>query len=190
MAKPRILTKETLLGASRAPIAARRVPSGKPQFAYFRESLQIYSFVLQFQYDLSCNLIAVAYNGDFANKLAAGTPATWSLTVVSTTTWSTFLPVMAAAYVASTLTPDANIAVTRIQAHAIIGPEACKTNAEVQITNGAATSTLAIAAVDNDTGPIGSPFGPGLSPLLLTAELRARAGGVPPARFAMLSTIS
>jgi hypothetical protein len=117
-----------------------------------------------YQYDSGCTLTGVAYNGDFASKSVAGVPGTWSVAVTSTKTWSTFVPVLTSRYAASTLTPEANITVSRMQAHAIVAPVGCTNDAVVEISNGTAagTTSLTISAADNDSGQIAVNYSAGM----------------------------
>jgi hypothetical protein len=108
-----------------------------------------------YRYDADCNLLADAATDDGQGN---GIPGTWMVSVSATKTWSTYLPVLLPAYVASTLTPNADITVSRIQAHVIVPPDACKTNGVIQLSNGTSTGTLVVSSADNDSGPIAIPF--------------------------------
>lgn len=74
----------------------------------------------------------------------------------NTQVWSTFLPDLSLTSMASTLTPDGTIVVTRVQLHSDIIPKGCKSNAVVELTDGtiAGTALITVSGADNDSGPI------------------------------------
>jgi len=71
--------------------------------------------------------------------------------------------------VAGTFTPGNNITVTRVQAQARVAPNACKTDAIVQVSDGTAGGTinLPIKAAANDSGVLGVNFQAG-TPITLS----------------------
>ena len=94
--------------------------------------------------------------------------------------WSSFLPLFSQAYVASTFTPDSNIALTRLQSRAIVSPISCRTNAILQVSDGttAGTVTLTISAAENDTGPIALNYSAG-TPIRVSIITAAQCNTLP-----------
>jgi hypothetical protein len=80
-------------------------------------------------------------------------------------TWNSFVPWLGRARVVSTLTPDAPIVVTRIEVQATTGPEECRRNAVLSITDGTAagTKSMPIARATNDSGALALRFPAGAS---------------------------
>ena len=66
--------------------------------------------------------------------------------------WTTYMPLLAAAYTASALTPDNAISITRVQAQMGTPPRDC--NVAVSVSDGTHSYTLPIAFTANDSGPI------------------------------------
>jgi hypothetical protein len=71
--------------------------------------------------------------------------------------------------IAGVMTPDANIAVTRIQAVAQTGPAGCTTQPVLFATDGTSPGTipLALSGLLNDSGPIAVNYAAGATIYLL-----------------------
>jgi Collagen triple helix repeat (20 copies) len=66
--------------------------------------------------------------------------------------WATYMPLLAASYTASALTPDNALSITRVQAQMGTPPRDC--NVAVSVSDGTHSYTLPIASTSNDSGPI------------------------------------
>jgi hypothetical protein len=73
-------------------------------------------------------------------------------------TWAIYVPDLTAPYTASALTPNEDIAVTRVQAQLELPGQNCSVNPVINVSNGTASVTLSLATLANDTGPVNTSF--------------------------------
>lgn len=71
------------------------------------------------------------------------------------------MPLFIAPYTVSTLTPDNNVTITRMQVQLGIAPAKCSTNAQLKISDGTTTQTLTLTGTGNDTGPLSVNYAAG-----------------------------
>ena len=76
--------------------------------------------------------------------------------------WAIYVPDLTVPYTASTLTPNEDIAVTRVQAQLELPGQNCSVNPVISVSNGTASVTLSLATLANDTGPINTGFVAGI----------------------------
>jgi len=76
--------------------------------------------------------------------------------------WAIYVPDLTVPYTASTLTPNGDIAVTRVQAQLEVPGQYCSVNPVVTVSNGTARVTLSLATLANDTGPVNASFVAGI----------------------------
>ena len=83
--------------------------------------------------------------------------------------WATYVPDVTHEYTASTLTPNEDIAVTRVQAQ-MEGPgESCSANPVITVSNGTASVILSLTKLANDTGSVDTSFVAGI-PVTVTVS--------------------
>lgn len=90
-----------------------------------------------------------------------------------TQTWATFIPSPLLPYVASTLTPDNGIVVTRIQAQSAVLSSGCKPQAVLQLSNGISSQSLTLTGLASDSGPTSVKFNAG-TPITLAVVTAAK----------------
>jgi len=67
------------------------------------------------------------------------------------------LPVSSATVI-SDFTPSGSVTLTRIQGRVVPAPSGCNTQFRVQLSDGAQSATLSLAAASNDSGALALPF--------------------------------
>ena len=76
--------------------------------------------------------------------------------------WAIYVPDLTHQYTASTLTPTEDITVTRVQAQTIEPGQFCNVNPVITVSNGAASVTLSVTTLANDSGLVNTRFVAGI----------------------------